>query len=191
MGKHIKFLTIREAIREIIDCLLRPDCEEEIAEIFSFLEGGKARISKGTHPLMDNKTPGIIYKPENLDGEEFYYWREFEDLLTSALEHKLPEDIALVYTKVLWVNSYVGTDAEGVEEGVWVETELEKFNCKHCGHCCINLSDAYCNYVLDEDISRWELEDRFDILKFVNQSSFFNIFGLIRKPEKSLAGVHG
>ena len=33
MEKHIKFLTIREAIREIIDSLLRTDCVEEIAEI--------------------------------------------------------------------------------------------------------------------------------------------------------------
>lgn len=174
MEKHIKFLTIREAIRDIIHSLLRPDCVEEIAEIFSFLEGGKARVSKGTHPLRDNKSPGIMYKPEKLDEEEFYHWSEFEDMLTQALEDKLPEDIALVYTKVLWVKSYVGAGEEDGEEGVWVETEMENFNCKQCGHCCINLSDAYCNSVLDEDIERWELEDRYDILKFVDQSSFFN-----------------
>lgn len=174
MEKNIKFLTIREAIRGIIDSLLRPDCVEEIAEIFSFLEGGKARVTKGIHPFMDNKILGIIYKPEKLDDEKFYHWSEFEDLLTRALENKLPEDIAFVYTKVLWVNSYVGTDAKGIEKGVWVETEMENFNCKQCGHCCVNLSDAYCNSVLEEDVNRWESEDRYDILKFVDRSSFFN-----------------
>jgi len=175
MEKHIKFLTLREAIRDIIESLLRPDCVEEIAEIFSFLEGGKARgAGKGTHPLMDNKALGIMYKPEKLDDEEFFPWSEFEELLTRALEDKLPGDIALVYTKVFWVHSYEGIDAESGEEGVWVKTEMENFNCKQCGRCCINLSDAYCNSVLDEDVERWKLEDRYDILKFVDQSSFFN-----------------
>jgi len=123
---------------------------------------------------MNGKIPGIMYKPEESDDEEFYHVSEFEDLLTRALEDKSPDDIAIVYTKVLWVTSYAGTDAKGGELGIWVETEMEKFHCKQCGHCCINLSGAYCNSVLDEDVNRWELEDRYDILKFVDQSSFFN-----------------
>jgi len=174
MEKQIKFLTIREAIRDIIDSLLRPDCVEEIAQIYSFLEDGRAMVSKGVNPLAGNKVHGIIYKPKESDDEEFYRWSEFEDLLTKALEDKLPENIALVYTKVFWVNSYAGIDSEGSELGIWVETEMEKFSCKQCGHCCLNLSDAYCNSVLDEDVNRWKLEDRYDILKFVAQSSFFN-----------------
>ena len=174
MEKDIKFITVREAIREIIDSLLRPDCVEEIAQIFSFLEGGEAKSSKGIDPLTQNRVQGIIYKPKGSDEEEFYRWSEFEDLLIPAMEDKLPEDIALVYTKVLWVNSYVGTELKGGELGLWVETEMERFNCKQCGHCCMNLSDAYCNFVLDEDVDRWELEGRYDILKFVDQGSFLN-----------------
>ncbi len=174
MEKHKKFLTIREAIRDIIDAIVRPDCVEEIAEIFSFLEGGSAGTSIGIHPLAKNKAPGIIYTPKESDDEEFYRWSEFEALLTRALEDKLPEDIAVIYTKVFWVRSYAGIDTKSKEEGIWVETEMEKFRCKQCGHCCLNLSDAYRNSVLDEDVNRWKLEDRCDILKFVDQSSFFN-----------------
>ncbi len=174
MEKHKKFLTIREAIRDIIDSLVRPDCVEEIAEIFSFLEGGSAGTTKGIHPLAENKAPGIIYQPKESDEEEFYHWREFEDLLTRALDDKLPEDIAIIYTKVFWVHSCEGIDTESNEKGIWVETEMEKFRCKQCGHCCLNLTDAYCNSVLDEDVNRWKSEDRDDILKFVDQSSFFN-----------------
>ena len=129
MEKHIRFITVREAIREIIDSLLRPDCIEEIAEIYSFLEEGEARSSKGSNPHTENKIHGIIYKPKDSDGEDFYHWSELEDLLTSVLEDRLLEDIALVYTKVLWVNSYVGTDGKGIVEGIWVETEMETFNC--------------------------------------------------------------
>ena len=174
MEKHIKFITVREAIREIIDSLLRPDYVEEVAQIFSFLDGGEAKSSKGIDPLTQNRVQGIIYKPKGSDEEEFYRWSEFEDLLIPAMEDKFPEDIALVYTKVLWVNSYVGTELKGGELGLWVETEMETFNCKQCGHCCMNLSGAYYNFVLDEDVDRWELEGRYDILKFVDQSSFCN-----------------
>ena len=186
MEKHIKFLTTREAIREIIDSLLRPDCVEEIAEIVSLLEGGNARASTGIHPFMDNKSPGIMYKPKESDEEEFYRWSEFEDLLTQTLEDKLSEDIAVVFAKVLWVNSYVGPGFEGGEEGIWVETEMESFNCKQCGHCCMNLSDAYSNFVLDEDIGRWKLENRYDILKFIHQDSFFNNIWIHPETEGAL-----
>jgi Fe-S-cluster containining protein len=174
MEKQKIFLTIREAIRDIIDALVRPDCVDEIAEIFALLEGGSAGTTTGIHPLAENKAPGIIYKPEESDHEEYYHWREFEDLLTRALEDKLPADIAVIYTKVFWVYSYEGIDSESNEKGIWVETEMETFRCKQCGHCCLNLSDAYCNYVPDEDVKRWKSEDRCDILKFVDQSSFFN-----------------
>lgn len=43
----------------------------------------------------------------------------------------------------------------------------EGFVCKQCGHCCISLPDAYGCNAYEEDIDRWELEDRFDILKWV------------------------
>jgi Fe-S-cluster containining protein len=174
MGTHKKFLTIRKAIRDIIDSIARPDCVEEIAEIFSLLEGGSARTTIGIHPLAENKARGIIYKPKESDDEEFYHWSEFEDLLTRAFEDKSPEVIAIIYTKVFWVHSYTGIGSESGQQGIWVKTEMEKFRCKQCGHCCLNLSDAYCNSVLDEDVNRWQLEHRCDILKFVDQSSFFN-----------------
>jgi len=48
---------------------------------------------------MDNKALGILYKPEKSDDEEFYDWREFEDLLTRALEDKLP----------LYIQKYFGS----------------------------------------------------------------------------------
>ena len=174
MEKQKKFVTIRESIRDIIDAILRPECVEEIAVILSFLEGDLARTSKGIHPLAEDKIPGIIYKLKESDDEEFYRWHELEDLIARDLENKSSEDIALVYTKVFWVHSYAGIDTESGEKGIWVETEMEKFSCKRCGHCCMNFTDAYCNSVLSEDVNRWMSENRYDILKFVDQNSFFN-----------------
>lgn len=43
---------------------------------------------------------------------------------------------------------------------------LEGFECVQCGLCC-RLRGAYQNYATEDDVRRWELEGRTDILKFV------------------------
>ena len=52
MEKQINFLTIREAIREIIYSLLRSDCIEEVAKINSFLEGGQSKEKQRLLPII-------------------------------------------------------------------------------------------------------------------------------------------
>jgi len=42
------------------------------------------------------------------------------------------------------------------------------FNCKQCGNCCLNLSDAFQTSVSDEYIAMLEMEGRYDILEWVN-----------------------
>lgn len=44
---------------------------------------------------------------------------------------------------------------------------MDSFNCKQCGHCCLNLSGAYSTSVSEEDIRLWEGEGREDILEWV------------------------
>ena len=41
------------------------------------------------------------------------------------------------------------------------------FTCKQCGHCCLNLSDAFCTSVSEGDVKRWVDEGRDDILRWV------------------------
>ena len=76
-------------------------------------------------------------------------------------------DIATIYSRVMWVNSYSGTNEHG-EDGIWVETEMEKFKCVQCGNCCLNLNDAFCTTADPEDLIRWEKEGRWDILEWVS-----------------------
>lgn len=38
------------------------------------------------------------------------------------------------------------------------------FNCLRCGHCCLNLIDAYRGCISDDDLQRWKKESRADIL---------------------------
>lgn len=44
---------------------------------------------------------------------------------------------------------------------------MDSFNCKQCGHCCLNLSGAFSTCVSEEDIRMWEAEGREDILEWV------------------------
>ncbi len=41
------------------------------------------------------------------------------------------------------------------------------FKCKQCGHCCLDLSDAFCTCVSEEDVQKWVDEGRDDILQWV------------------------
>jgi len=42
----------------------------------------------------------------------------------------------------------------------------EKFVCKQCGHCCLNLG-AYQTCATEEDIAKWEENGRDDLLEWV------------------------
>ena len=41
------------------------------------------------------------------------------------------------------------------------------FQCKQCGHCCIDVPGAYSNSVEEDDIRMWKRENRRDILEWV------------------------
>ena len=41
------------------------------------------------------------------------------------------------------------------------------FRCVRCGHCCLNLVDAYRGCVSDADLIRWQRAGREDVLAFV------------------------
>ena len=44
----------------------------------------------------------------------------------------------------------------------------ERFACKRCGSCCLNLTDAFQTCATEEDVRRWEEAGRDDILKWVD-----------------------
>ncbi len=45
---------------------------------------------------------------------------------------------------------------------------MDNFNCKQCGHCCLNLNDAFATTVSEDDILLWESKGRHDILEWVD-----------------------
>lgn len=42
------------------------------------------------------------------------------------------------------------------------------FQCRQCGHCCINVSGAFSACATDADVARWKAAGRDDILAWVD-----------------------
>lgn len=164
-----QFLTFLQAIEEILSDF-RSDREQYdlFGGVYTFIVGGKATPGKKKCPPVGIKYPGIWYQPINSKERIFYNSHDFDDLLTQAfsLKELSGEDIITLYKMVMGVNAYMGI-GPGSKAGLWVDTEMEKFKCIQCGHCCLNLSDAYCASADARDMIRWEEEDRWDILDHI------------------------
>ena len=166
-----KFLNLEEAVAEIVKDLSssEPEQVELFANVYGFLEGGK--FWPGRHKESSDFTEqiGIWHQADKHQKKIFYNWHRFRALLARAFLKVKPNaaDIAKIYSRVMWVNSYSGTNERG-EDGIWVETEMEKFICVQCGNCCLNLYDAFCTTADPEDLIRWEKEGRWDILDWVS-----------------------
>jgi Fe-S-cluster containining protein len=167
--KDKKFISFSQAIQEILDDFrFDPKQYDLFANVYSFLAGGEATPGEEKCPPFGFKYGGIWYRPEGQEKKQFYSLQEFHDLLVQVFISNSPsiEDVCEIYRKVMGVKACVGT-GPGIDAGIWVETEMENFRCIQCGHCCLELSDAYSTNAYEEDIVRWEKEMRWDILDYV------------------------
>jgi len=169
--RHKKYLNLEEAAAEIVKDLSSSEPEQVklFAYIYVFLAGGRALPDKHKESADDIEHIGIWYQAEKHQKKIFHNWHLFRELLARAFLKVNPDttDIAKIYSRVMWVNSYPGKD-ERDKDGIWVKTEMEKFKCVQCGNCCLNLNDAICTTADPEDLIRWEKEGRWDILDWVS-----------------------
>ncbi len=166
---HLKFVSIPDAMEEIKTTLLMQSefkKREELEPILRQLEDLQIRKdTKKVHPLDFVSRDGLWIKFQG--NETFYYGSDLVDFFLDLLSSKPAETISKVYSKIEWVQTSVAKHPKTGVTGLLVETEMEKFKCVQCGHCCLNLSDAYQTSVPETDIKRWEREQRFDILEWV------------------------
>ena len=155
--RHKKFLNLEEAAAEIVKDLSssKPEQIKLFADIYVFLVGGKAWPGKHKESSDFTEQFGIWYQADKNQKKVFYNWHRFRELLAGAFLKAKPDttDIAKIYSRVMWVNSYTGKNEHG-EDGIWVETEMEKFKCVQCGNCCLNLNDAFCTTADPQDLIR-------------------------------------
>jgi Fe-S-cluster containining protein len=177
MGKkQFKFLSIPGALKELENTLaMQSDLkkQEEIEPVLARIEDFEIRKDTiKVHPLDLVDRPGLWIKSDG--SERFYYGFDLLEFYMDLLNPKSPKTIAEVYSKIEWVNANVAKHPETGETGLLIETEMEKFECIQCGHCCLDLSDAFQTSVPETDVLRWELENRYDILECVDTFAGLN-----------------
>ncbi len=168
--KHLKFVLITEAFAELkntLDMQSELKKREEIGPLLRRFED--LQIRKGTrkvHPLELVRRNGLWIKSHG--SEKFYYGIDLVELFLDLLNSKPAETVSEVYSEIQCVKASVAKHPKTGATGLLIETEMEKFKCLKCGHCCLNLSDAYQTSVPDSDVKRWKREQRFDILERVD-----------------------
>jgi Fe-S-cluster containining protein len=173
INKALKFLSSEDAINEVfLDLAVHPDKWYELAlfaKVFGFLTNGKARPGQANSNAEDLMEKGIWYAAKGEKIEKFIPAYDFKELAIDLIPKVTSriDEIAQVYEWTMWVKTFSDKGPDG-EEGIWVETEMEKFQCTRCGHCCLKLHDAYCTSIDMEDVQRWRKEKRWDILEWVH-----------------------
>ena len=177
MGKkHLKFVSIPEALKELNNTLMMQSEVKKLEEIASLLTGfGEFEIRKDivkVHPLELVDRHGLWI--DSAGSKKFYYGDDLVEFFMDLLNPKPPETIAELYSNIEWVNANVAKHPDTGVTGLLIETEMEKFECVQCGHCCLDLSDAFQTSVPDSDLLRWERQNRYDILEWVDTFAGLN-----------------
>lgn len=177
MGKEcLKFVSISEALEELKNTLMMQSEEQNQKEIGLIIEGFEEfNVRKDVlkeHPFEFIERHGLWI--ESGDDKKFYYGIDLVEFFLGILNSKPSDVIAKVYSKIELVSATVAKHQKTGANGLLIKTEMEKFKCVQCGHCCLYLSDAYQTSVPDSDIMRWELENRYDILEWVDSFAGLN-----------------
>jgi len=182
--KALKFLTSEDAINKVfIELAVNPDKWYDLAlfaKVYGYLTKGQAKPETKHFNKSGREESGIWFKAGGVKKEKFIRAFDFKELAIDLIPKVVSRthEIARVYEWTKWVKVSPGKGADG-EDGIWVETEMEKFHCIQCGNCCRNLSDAYVTSVDKDEIIRWRTEKRWDILRWVSifESGGETVFG--------------
>jgi Fe-S-cluster containining protein len=166
MAENVKkesiFLTAEEAVRAIcIDFKQYPPQTLLFAEIIS-------QISKNALHLK--REPGSDGAWINRTGRRNMQWLDGSKLTefmcqAIASTHWDQRLLTAVCSRVFQTHAFPAADSDSGDAGIRIQTNMEAFSCRQCGHCCRSLD--YHHEVTDTDISCWKALGRNDILKWV------------------------
>lgn len=88
-------------------------------------------------------------------------------ILLNTLAENRPglKPLAGLCEKIFQARAYPGNDPSGCGEGIWLETGMERFQCRQCGRCCTNLDYRF--ELTAADYELWQELGRTDILEWV------------------------
>lgn len=155
------YLTRQEALEAIhIDFQQYDPQLGMFAKLYPRYVGGSARKTEkdGVAGLLVAAAQGRRFIPEDALGECIF--RAVEAAELSLVE------LAELCETVFWGHAAVGPSPDdAAEQGIWLETGIERFSCHECGLCCYTL-DHRCSCT-EDDRRRWKEAGREDILEWV------------------------
>ncbi len=131
-------------------------------------------LEKGTLVVKDARGEGVWVSSASRS-RRFMGYSELGDYLCTVLENSSPpmDLLADVCRRVFRTPVYPGRGEDGKNDGLWVDTGMESFQCRQCGRCCQTLTfHTECTV---RDVDYWQSIGRKDILDRV---------GLVRKDGK-------
>lgn len=164
MEKESIFLTTREAIQAIMT-----DFRQYDPQIILFSGIIRLITNNQTHlKLAPGKNGAWINQP----GTSHMKWLggpKLVDYMCDTISQTPwhPDLLAATCSRVFQARATSDVNAASGETGVRIETQMERFVCRQCGHCCRFL-DSH-NEVTAEDVKLWKRSGRNDILKWIHK----------------------
>jgi Fe-S-cluster containining protein len=160
--KEMIFLTVAQALEAICDDLRRYDPQILLfCEMIRVISNGSVFTKRQDHQngawvrIPGEQTMRLMDGP--MLAEYLCNTLKAMDLNAAILSS--------LCTRVFQTRCVPGVDANTGGEGVRIETGMEQFHCRRCGQCCRSLD--YHDALTAEDVTRWQLLGRTDILKWV------------------------
>jgi hypothetical protein len=110
-----------------------------VCKSIRFLDKGKARPSAANSNAENIKEKGMWCAAKGVKNEKFIPAYDLKNLaidLIPKVKSRIDE-IAQVYAWTMWVNTFSGKGPDG-KKGIWVETEMEKFQYNQNGSDQVN-----------------------------------------------------
>ena len=164
MEKDSIFLTVNRAIKAI-----QSDFRQYDPQLMMFCEVHRLIAPEGVIMTRDASQNGVWV---TVPGKSAMRWLAGSELvaymckLVDAKEFT-PDLLASICARVFRTRAWTAVDSRSGILGIWIETGMEGFHCRQCGHCCKSLE--YRNELTAEDVARWKKQNRRDIWQWVGE----------------------
>ena len=148
---------------------IRFDFNQYAPQTRLFLDISPLILGPGWTVIEDGRHDGLWIAPPNHRRRKIkkISSQDLAAILLHALAENRPglEILSELCEKIFQSRAYPGSDPSGCKEGIWLETGMERFQCRQCGRCCTNLD--YRLELTAADYELWQELGRTDILEWV------------------------
>jgi len=131
-------------------------------EVIRLMSGGDTVVKR----MPDDKN-GVWIQVAGLRNMRWIEGPELVEHMCTTLKAAdlTPQLLAAIASRVFQTRALPAEDPLTGQEGLMLETGMQEFHCRQCGHCCQSLDYSY--EVTAADVARWQKMGRTDILAWV------------------------